>query len=124
MVSVNQAVDARASTENAGGLPFFFTAAAPIYPGNTDTTSATDCTPATLHATQVGTFFVLGGGVGGLPGSTMADPYDVFFVLWHFRIDHEGAFDTTGPARDTPTYPQTIVGSTNPTSRRRTVRPR
>lgn len=114
VVCVDTAKDARFSTEATAGNNLFFAAAAPIYPGNTDTLAATDCTPATLKATQVGTFFTIGGGINGLPQSTPPDMADLFFVLWHFRIDNKGAFDTTGPVRSTATYPQTIIGSTNP----------
>jgi hypothetical protein len=35
------------------------------------------------------------------------------YVVWHFRINGQGAFDTTGPTETTATYPQTIIGSTN-----------
>jgi hypothetical protein len=115
VVCVDTTKDARFSTEATAGNNLFFAAAAPIYPGNTDTSSATDCVAATLHATQVGTFFTIGGGINGLPGSNNnADLADLFFVLWHFRINNRGAFDTTGPVRSSATYPQTIIGSTNP----------
>jgi len=114
VVCVDTTKDARFSTEATNGNNLFFAAAAPIYPGNTNVATAADCTPATLNATQVGTFFTIGGGIAGLPVSTPADMADQFFVLWHFRIDNKGAFDTTGPVRSTPTYPQTIIGSTNP----------
>jgi hypothetical protein len=70
-----------------------------------------------LHAgngkTPVGTFFAFGGLVAGLPQSTTANPNDEFYVVWHFRINGGGAFDTTGPVRSTTTYSQTITGSTN-----------
>ena len=42
-----------------------------------------------------------------------ANPNDEFYVVWHFRINGGGAFDTTGPVRSTTTYSQTITGSTN-----------
>ena len=114
VVCVDATKDARFSDEATAGNNLFFAAAAPIYPGNTNVATAADCTPTTLKATQVGTFFTIGGGIAGLPVSTPADMADQFFVLWHFRIDNKGAFDTTGPVRSTPTYPQTIIGSTNP----------
>jgi hypothetical protein len=114
VVCLDQNKDARGSTENVTGAPVFFVGAAPVYPGTTDVSTATDCTPNTLKATQVGTFFAFGGLVAGLPQSTTADANDLFFVIWHFRIDGKGAFDTTGPVRSSPTYPQTITGSTNP----------
>jgi hypothetical protein len=113
VVCVDTTKDARFSTEATAGNNLFFAAAAPIYPGNTVTTTATDCTPSTLKATQVGTFFTIGGGINGLPQSTTPDLADLFFVLWHFRITGKGAFDTTGPVRS-GTYSQTIIGSTNP----------
>jgi hypothetical protein len=119
VVCLNQSKDARFSTETSvvgtATLPNFFVGAAPIYPGNTVTTTATACTPAALgNATQVGTFFALGGLVAGLPQSTPPNTNDGFLVIWHFRINGKGAFDTTGPTRTTLTYPQTITGSTNP----------
>jgi len=118
VVCVDENKDARFSTETTPTTPptpNFFVAAAPIYPGNTVTsTSTTDCTPATVGATQVGTFFTIGGFVNGLPGSGTANMSDLFLVLWHFRITGRGAFDTTGPVRSTATYGQTIIGSTNP----------
>ena len=113
VVCVDTTKDARFSTEATAGNNLFFAAAAPIYPVDTVTTTATDCTPSTLKATQVGTFFTIGGGINGLPQSTTPDLADMFFVLWHFRITGRGAFDTTGPVRS-GTYPQTIIGSTNP----------
>ncbi len=114
VVCVDQSKDVRTSTETASATPTFFVGAAPIYPASTDTSAATDCTPTTLKASQVGTFFAFGGLVAGLPQSTTADPDDGFYVVWHFRINDKGAFDTTGPTRSTTTYPQTITGSTNP----------
>ena len=117
VVCIDENKDARFSTETTPpttGTPDFFVAAAPIYPASTDTSTATDCTPATLKARQVGTFFAFGGLVNGLPQSTLADSNDLFFVIWHFRITGKGAFDTTGPVRSSPTYFQTITGSTNP----------
>jgi hypothetical protein len=98
----------------ATGTADFFVGAAPVYPAGTVTTTAIACTPLALKATQVGTFFALGGLVAGLPQSTTPSPSDGFLVIWHFRITGMGAFDTTGPTRTTPTYGQTITGSTNP----------
>jgi hypothetical protein len=118
VVCVDENKDARFSTESTPTTPptpNFFVAAAPVYPGNTVTSTATtDCSPTTVKATQVGTFFTIGGFVNGLPGSGTASTADLFLVLWHFRITGKGAFDTTGPVRSTATYGQTIIGSTNP----------
>ncbi|MGA7763675.1 MAG: hypothetical protein WCA59_18160 [Candidatus Binataceae bacterium] len=121
VVCVDQSKDVRTSSEATTpvppattGTPFFFVGAAPIYPGGTDVSSATNCTSTTIDRTQVGTFFAFGGLVAGLPVSTTANPNDEFYVVWHFRINGKGAFDTTGPTRITRTYAQTITGSTNP----------
>jgi hypothetical protein len=117
VVCLDQNKDARFSSETTPpttGTPNFFVGAAPIYPGSTNVSTATDCTPATVKATQVGTFFAFGGFVAGLPLSTPASANDVFYVIWHFRITNKGAFDTTGIVRATTTYTQTLTGSTNP----------
>src|SRR5258706_8382124 len=114
VVCVDQNKDARASSETVSGAPVFFVGAAPVYPGGTDVSIATDCSPATIGKTPVGTFFAFGGLVAGLPQSSTASPSDVFYVVWHFRIDGKGGFDTTGPVRSTSTYLQTITVSTNP----------
>ena len=115
VVCLDEANDARFSSETVApsSTPLFFTGAAPIYPANTVTSSATDCTPATLSASPIGTFFASGSFVGGLPGSIPADTRDGFYVIWHFRINGKGAFDTSGLTRSSPTYQQTITGSTN-----------
>src|SRR5262249_50675065 len=108
VVCLDQSKDARFSTETEPTMPtatpVFFTGAAPIYPGTTTTSAATkDCSAATIGTSPVGTFFVLGGFVGGLPVSTTANANDAFFVIWHFRIgtgeSFEGAFDTLGVVR-------------------------
>ena len=69
---------------------------------------------ATVGRAAVGTFFAFGGLVAGLPVSITANANDVFYVVWHFRINGKGAFDTTGIVRSSSTYSQTITGSTNP----------
>ena len=145
VVCVDTSVDARFSSETVPsttlpfssgmaaaaplanpGPPLFFTAAAPIYGANTDTSLATDCTPATLAASPLGTFFAFGSFVGGLPQSIPPNPSDQYYVNWHFRINGKGAFDTTGVlqsqsqraataaiASAVMTYQQTITGSTD-----------
>jgi hypothetical protein len=109
VVCVDTTKDARFSTGNT-----FFVGAAPIYPGSTDVSAAGDCSTATVGKATVGTFFAFGGLVAGLPASTPCNPNDEFYVVWHFRIDGKGAFDTSGPTQTATTYPQTITGSTNP----------
>ena len=120
VVCLDENKDARFSTETSivgtppAPTPNFFVGAAPVYPGNADVATATDCTPATVGKTAVGTFFASGGLVEGLPQSITANPSDVFYVVWHFRITGKGAFDTTGIVRSSSTYNQAITGSTNP----------
>jgi hypothetical protein len=89
---------------------FNFAAVASIYPGNTIASSATPVACASLTPSPIGTFFAQGVAVSELP---KASPTDALYVIWHFRINGLGAFDTTGPVETTPTYPQTIIGSTN-----------
>jgi hypothetical protein len=45
VVCVDQNKDARASSETVSGAPVFFVGAAPVYPGGTDVSIATDCSP-------------------------------------------------------------------------------
>jgi hypothetical protein len=59
-------------------------------------------------AIAIGTFFVNGGVVAGLPHSAS---HDVALVIWHFRINGVGAFDTTGIVKSVAvggTYPQIV----------------
>lgn len=117
VVCVDTTKDARFSDEKTPpttGTPNFFVGAGPIYSSSADVSTAADCKPTTIGKTQLGTFFAFGGLVAGLPQSTTPNPNDAFFVVWHFRIDGKGAFDTTGPTQTSTTYPQTITGSTNP----------
>lgn len=117
VVCIDQNKDARFSDEKTPpvtGTPDFFVGAAPVYPGGANVSSATDCTPATVGRAAVGTFFAFGGLVAGLPQSISPNANDVFYVVWHFRINGRGAFDTTGIVRSSSTYSQTITGSTNP----------
>ena len=68
---------------------------------------------AQLQSKKIGTFFVSGRVVIGLPD---AAPNDLAYVDWQFRIDGQGAIDTTGPVKVTGaplgTYVQTITGGT------------
>jgi len=113
VVCVDQNKDARGSTETVSGSPVFIVAAAPVYPGGANVSTATDCTPATIGRAQVGTFFAFGGLVAGLPQSTPPNPNDLLYVIWHFRINGIVAFDTTGPVRSSTSYAQDITGSSN-----------
>src|SRR5271156_3176734 len=45
VVCVDQNKDARGSTETVSGSPVFIVAAAPVYPGGANVSTATDCTP-------------------------------------------------------------------------------
>ena len=61
---------------------------------------------------KIGTFFVNGTFVSGLP---QAAGDDLAYVQWHFRVDGTGAFETSGPIKQFAvggTYPQTLTGGT------------
>ncbi|HEY6420649.1 MAG TPA: hypothetical protein VIX59_16775 [Candidatus Binataceae bacterium] len=87
-----------------------FAAVAPVFPGGTIKSPPTAADIACDFSNSIGTFFASGVLVGGF---SAASPTDVAYVNWHFRINGQGAFDTSGPVESTPTYPQTITGSTN-----------
>jgi hypothetical protein len=89
---------------------FNFAAVASVYPGGTVAKSATPVACSSLSASPIGTFFAQGVAVSELPKASATDS---LYVVWHFRINGLGAFDTTGPVETTATYPQTIIGSTN-----------
>ena len=59
---------------------------------------------------RLGRFSPTGGVVAGFPAS---GPNDEAYVNWHFRINNQGAFDTSGLVETTASYTQTITGSTN-----------
>lgn len=120
VVCIDQNKDARFSDEKTPaltGTPDFFVGAAPVYPGGANVSSVTNCAQSGtggVGRSAVGTFFAFGGLVAGLPQSITPNANDVFYVVWHFRINGRGAFDTTGIVRSSSTYSQTITGSTNP----------
>ena len=103
--------------DNGDTIPFTtadgIAAAGMILPAGTLPTDGTgDPTCAAYAMDRIGTFFVRGIIVAGLP-QVAAD--DLAYVDWHFRIPGVGAFDTTGPVNTGElgsTYPQTIVGGT------------
>jgi hypothetical protein len=123
VVCLDENKDARFSSETSmvgtppAATPNFFVGAAPVYPGGTDVSSVTNCATSgagSVGKAAVGTFFASGGLVEGLPQSIIPSPSDIFYVVWHFRINGKGSFDTTGIVRSTSSYNQTITGSTNP----------
>jgi hypothetical protein len=89
---------------------FNFAAVASVYPGGTIKGSTMGVSCSSLTPSPIGTFFAQGVAVSELPKASSTDS---LYVVWHFRINNLGAFDTTGPVETTPTYPQTIIGSTN-----------
>jgi hypothetical protein len=89
---------------------FNFAAVASVYPGGTVSKSTAGVECSALSASPIGTFFAQGVAVSELPKASATDS---LYVVWHFRINGQGAFDTTGPTETTATYPQTIIGSTN-----------
>jgi hypothetical protein len=81
-----------------------------IVPGGTipdDGVGVASC--SAIASLRIGTFFARGRVVAGLPS---AEPDDIAYVDWQFRIDGQGAIDTTGPVKASSPYPQTIVGAT------------
>lgn len=106
-VCLNPATDARLNTEGTA-----FTAVAIILPGGTISAGGVSSDCSTVASQSIGTFFANGRFVAGLPNASSSD---AAFVIWHFRFDKGGSFDTMGPVESGPqgtTYPQTIVGAT------------
>jgi len=95
---------------NTAGQTITFVAVAPVFPGGTIATAPSLTDSVSCNATQIGTFFATGGVVAGFPAS---GPNDEAYVNWHFRINNQGAFDTSGLVETTASYTQTITGSTN-----------
>lgn len=95
------------------------TAVGIIVPGGTiptDGVGVASCDDIADH--RVGTFFVKGRIVAGLPNATANN--DLAYVDWQFRIEQgekTGALDTSGPVPNAAvlpplaTYPHTIVGA-------------
>ena len=96
------------------------TAVGMILPANTVPSDGSgDATCAAYQNLKIGTFFVNGTFVSGFAPDGIKLPQaaddDLGYVDWHFRIDHRGAFDTTGPIKQFKqggSYPQTITGGT------------
>jgi hypothetical protein len=69
---------------------------------------AADCSD--LAAARIGTFFVRGNVVAGLP---TAEPTDLAYVSWEFRVDGVGTIETTGIVKqNTSSYLQPIAAAT------------
>jgi hypothetical protein len=58
---------------------------------------------------RIGTFFVRGNIVGGLP---TAEDDDLAYVSWEFRVDNVGTIETTGIVKTTNSYLQPIAAAT------------
>ncbi|MGH8596692.1 MAG: hypothetical protein ACREXT_08550, partial [Gammaproteobacteria bacterium] len=95
-VCVNPAADV-ALVDNGDATPFtagdVITVAALLLPSGTINPAAVDGTCASYVGARIGTFFVKGQITLGLPS---AEPDDLAYVDWQFRVDGRGAFDTTG----------------------------
>ena len=75
-----------------------------------DTISATTLANCSnIAGEQIGTFFVRGNIVGGLP---TAEPTDLAYVSWEFRVDNVGTIETTGIVKTTTPYFQPIAAAT------------
>jgi hypothetical protein len=75
--------------------------------GTIRATTSTDC--SNIAGEQIGTFFVRGNIVGGLP---TAEPDDLAYVSWEFRVDNVGTIETTGIVKTTTPYFQPIAAAT------------
>jgi hypothetical protein len=110
-VCVNAAADANFSNDFATGS--VITGVGIIVPVGTieagNTNQDTDCSK--IANKQIGTFFVRGNIVLGLPVPPAA-PDDLAYVSWQFRVDNRGSIETSGPVKTTSPYFQTIVGAT------------
>ncbi len=96
------------------------TAVGIIVPGGTIPTNGIGVASCgSIASKRIGTFFVKGRVVAGLPNATASN--DLAYVDWQFRIEKgqkTGSIDTSGPVPNAAavpllaTYPHTIVGST------------
>lgn len=66
-----------------------------------------DCSDVTGE--RIGTFFVRGNVVGGLP---TAEANDLAYVSWEFRVDNVGTIETTGIVKTTSPYLQPVAAAT------------
>ena len=105
-VCVNPATAVVSNGFNAGSV---LTAAGIIVPAGTipNGGALTDCSD--VAGARIGTFFVRGNIVLGLPA---AAGDDLAYVSWQFRVDNKGTVETTGPVKTTSPYFQTIAGAT------------
>jgi hypothetical protein len=76
--------------------------------GTISAATSTDC--SNIADDRIGTFFVRGNIVAGLP---TAEPDDLAYVSWEFRVDNVGTIETTGIVKATTTpYFQPIAAAT------------
>jgi hypothetical protein len=75
--------------------------------GTISDTTLTNC--SNIAGERIGTFFVRGNIVGGLP---TAEPDDLAYVSWEFRVDNVGTIETTGIVKTTTPYFQPIAAAT------------
>jgi hypothetical protein len=75
--------------------------------GTINGATSADCT--NIAGERIGTFFVRGNIVGGLP---TAEPDDLAYVSWEFRVDNVGTIETTGIVKTTSPYFQPIAAAT------------
>lgn len=90
---------------NPGSL---LTASGIIVPVGTLPTTP-NCLDPDVLAARIGTFFVRGNIVGGLP---TAEADDLAYVSWEFRVDNVGTIETTGIVKTTSPYFQPIAAAT------------
>ena len=75
--------------------------------GTINAATSTDC--SNIADERIGTFFVRGNIVAGLP---TAELDDLAYVSWEFRVDNVGTIETTGIVKTTSPYFQPIAAAT------------
>ena len=85
------------------------TASGVIVPVGTIPSGGAEADCSDVADARIGTFFVRGNIVGGLP---TAEPTDLAYVSWEFRVDNVGTIETTGIVKTTSPYLQPIAAAT------------
>jgi hypothetical protein len=85
------------------------TASGVIVPVGTIPAGGAEADCSDVADARIGTFFVRGNIVGGLP---TAEANDLAYVSWEFRVDNVGTIETTGIVKTTSPYLQPIAAAT------------
>ena len=85
------------------------TASGVIVPAGTIPGGGAEADCSDVADARIGTFFVRGNIVAGLP---TAEANDLAYVSWEFRVDDVGTIETTGIVKTTTPYLQPIAAAT------------